>query len=283
MAARLGQAPAGVSFKAENPSSSRILGGHEKLQLIKRLPAPFLRHLLAKHRAGQLSAKAAAAELGLAHTRFYRLYSQYLQACAAGQAQTWSPRVSGGDHRPDWPCEVTALLTKLLSSKPASSYSSTCASELHRRLNFKTNRASVRRWAIQNHLAPDTRYKTTPKPVKRWQACEEGALWQYDVSPHPWLPNNPSKQALFDLLDTPHATTPAPASMHAKRCSPTWISYPAPSKPTARPWPSMSTTTPSSTPITQTLSLNWAPRSTSTASPCASPPPPSQGQNRTSP
>jgi hypothetical protein len=123
-----------------------------------------------------------------------------LQACAAGQAQTWSPRLSGGDHRPDWPFEVTALLTKLLSPKPASSYSA-CASELLRRLNFKTNRASVRRWAIQNHLAPDTRYKPAPKPVKRWQAHEEGALWQYDVSPHPWLPDNPSKQALFDILD----------------------------------------------------------------------------------
>ena len=53
--------PAGVSFKAKNPSSSRILGSYEKLQLIKRLPAPFIRHLLASHRAGQLSAKAAAA------------------------------------------------------------------------------------------------------------------------------------------------------------------------------------------------------------------------------
>ena len=113
--------PAGVSFKAKNPSTSRILGGYEKLQLIKRLPAPFIRHLLANHRAGQLSAIAAAAELGLARTRFYKLYSQYLQACAAGQAHTWSPRVSGGDHHPDWPPEVTALLTKLLSSKPASS------------------------------------------------------------------------------------------------------------------------------------------------------------------
>ena len=92
--------PAGVSFKAINPSTSCILGGYEKLQLIKRLPAPFIRHLLARHRAGQLSAKATAAELGLAHTRFYKLYSQYLQACAAGQAQTWAPRVSGGDHRP---------------------------------------------------------------------------------------------------------------------------------------------------------------------------------------
>lgn len=172
----------------------------EKLQLPHRLPAPLIRHLWAAYRAGQLCAAQAAHELGLSKARFYKLYSRYLQACAAGQAQTWAPRVSGGDHRPDWPPEVAALLTKLLSAKPASSYSA-CASELHRRLNFKTTRASVRRWAIQNHLAPDTRYKSTPKPVKRWQAHQEGALWQYDVSPHPWLPDNSSKQALFDLLD----------------------------------------------------------------------------------
>ena len=124
-----------------------------------------------------------------------------MQACAVGQPP--KPGHRGSLRRrppPRLAPQVTALLTKLLSSKPASSYSA-CASELHRRLHFKTNRASVRRWAIQNHLAPDTRYKTTPKPVKRWQACEEGALWQYDVSPHPWLPDNPSKQALFDILD----------------------------------------------------------------------------------
>ena len=47
---------------------------------------------------------------------------------------------------------------------------------IHRRLNFRTNRASVRRWALQNQLAPDTRYKAPPKPVKRWQARDWGAL-----------------------------------------------------------------------------------------------------------
>lgn len=187
-------------FQSAKSISFRILGGHEKLQLHKRLSAPFIRHLLASYRAGQLSAKTVAAELGLGCTRFYELYSQYLQACAAGRAQTWCPGVSGGNHRPDWPAEATALLTKLLSSKPASSYSA-CASELLRRLNFKTDRASVRRWAIQNRLAPDTRFKPAPKPIKRWQASEEGALWQYDVSPHAWLPDNPAKQALFDILD----------------------------------------------------------------------------------
>jgi len=133
-------------------------------------------------------------------SRFYQLRTDYLLACAQGHAEIWSPGLSGGDHHPEWTVEVTALLTKLLSSKPPSSYSA-AASELHRRLNFNTDRASVRRWAIEHQLAPDTRYKPTPKPVKRWQARDYGALWQYDASPHAWLPGCPYKQVLLDILD----------------------------------------------------------------------------------
>jgi len=155
---------------------------------------------LANHRKAELSAAQAAQELGLSRSRFYRLYSQFLRACAQGQADAWSPGVSGGDHRPAWPPPAIALLTKLLSSRPPSSYSA-AASERHRRLRFQTDRASVRRWAIAHQLAPDTRYKSRPKPIKRWQVRDLGALWQYDVSPHAWLPGNPNKQALFNLLD----------------------------------------------------------------------------------
>ncbi len=75
------------------------------------------------------------------------------------------------------------------------------ASELHRRLNFKTDRASVRRWALAQQLAPDTRSKAAPKPVKRWQARDYGARWQYDASPHAWRPGCRQKQALLGLLD----------------------------------------------------------------------------------
>lgn len=142
----------------------------------------------------------AACELGLSRPRFYKLYSQYLRACAQGKASVWSPGVSGGNHQPLWTAAVVTLLTKLLSSKPPSSYSA-AASELHRRLNFKTDRASVRRWALANQLAPDTRYKTLRKPVKRWQVRDLGALWQYDATPHSFLPNSPDKQVLLDLLD----------------------------------------------------------------------------------
>lgn len=152
------------------------------------------------YRAERLSVQEVAKELNLSRTRCYELLSDYLRACSEGGAETWSPGTSGGDHGRDWPAEVSELLTKLLSSKPPSSYSA-AASELLRRLNFKTDRASVRRWAIQNQLAPDTRFKAKPKPVRRWQARDLGALWQYDASPHCWLPSQSDKQVLLDVLD----------------------------------------------------------------------------------
>jgi hypothetical protein len=130
----------------------------------------------------------------------YQLRTDSLRAYAQGLATTWVPGTSGGDHYPDWPVEASALLTRLLSSKPPASYSA-AASELHRRLNFQTDRASVRRWALQNHLAPDTRYKPPPQPVKRWQARDYGALWQYDATPHAFLPSAPHKQVRLDRLD----------------------------------------------------------------------------------
>ena len=159
-----------------------------------------MRHLFSESRAGRLSAAQAALELGISRSRFYQLRTDYLRACASDRLQHWEPRVSGGDHHPDWPAEAVALATRLLSSSPRSSYSAV-ASELLRRLGFKTDRASVRRWAITHKLAPDTRYKKPAKPVRRWQASDFGALWQYDATPHAWLPGQPQKQVLLDILD----------------------------------------------------------------------------------
>jgi transposase InsO family protein len=151
-------------------------------------------------RAQQISASAAIEELQIGRARFYELYSQYLKACGKGEADTWIPGLSGGAHQPAWPEEVTALARKLLSSKPPSPYNA-IASELLRRCQFKTDRASIRRWAMAHQLAPDTRYKKAPTPVKRWQARDLGALWQYDASPHLWLTLQPQKHALLNLLD----------------------------------------------------------------------------------
>lgn len=155
---------------------------------------------MAQARSGLIVPEAVALELGISLSRFYQLRTDYLLACAQGRADTWSPGLSGGDHHPDWSVEAVALATKLLSSKPPSSYSAV-ASELHRRLHFKTNRASVRRWAIQHQLNPDTRHKPQRKPVKRWQARDYGALWQYDATPHAFLPACTDKQVLLEILD----------------------------------------------------------------------------------
>jgi len=190
---------AGISFHAQNPFFD-YPWGDEKHQLAHRFPTPLIRHLFAQARSGQLSPATVALELGISLSRYYQLRTEYLTACAQGRAEAWSPRLSGGDHHSDWPLDAVALSTKLLAAKPACSYSAV-ASELLRRLNFKTDRASVRRWAIKNQLAPDTRYKAARQPVKRWQARDYGALWQYDASPHAWLPGSPDKQALLDILD----------------------------------------------------------------------------------
>jgi len=196
-AARL--ASAGISVKATNPLPG-YLARDEKLQLAHRVSPPLIRHLFAQARSGLLCPEAVALELGISLSRFYQLRTGYLLAWAQGHADTWSPGCSGGDHHPEWTADVTALITKLLSSKPPSSYSAV-ASELLRRLHFKTDRASIRRWALAHQLAPDTRYPSTPKPVKRWQARDYGALWQYDATPHVWLPGCPDKQVLLNMLD----------------------------------------------------------------------------------
>lgn len=192
--------PCRSQFQSDQSTFPLLAWADEKLQLIKRLPAPLIRHLLHSYRTRQICARAAARELGLARSRFYELYADYLRACASDLADTWAPGCSGGDHHPEWSAEVTALITKLLSAKPPCSYSAV-ASELHRRLDFQTDRASVRRWASEHQLAPDTRYKAPPKPVKRWQARDYGALWQYDATPHAWLPGCADKQVLLDILD----------------------------------------------------------------------------------
>ena len=178
MAARL--ALTGICHNAQNPIFC-YCWRDEKPQLARRLCAPLARHLFAQLRAGELSAAALAAELGLGLTRVYELRTDYLRACAQGRADLWQPGSSGGDHQADWPADALALATRLLSSKPPSSYSAV-ASELLRRLHFKTDRATVRRWAIAHKLAPDTRYKEPNRPVRRWQVRDFGALWQYDAS-----------------------------------------------------------------------------------------------------
>jgi hypothetical protein len=110
------------------------------------------------------------------------------------------PGISGGDHAPDWPAEVHALLTKRLSSKPPASYSF-AASEVLRLCDYKLTRAQVRRWAIENNLAHPKPNHGPTAPIRRWQRSQIGELWQLDASPHRWFPDCDLLFPLLNMLD----------------------------------------------------------------------------------
>jgi hypothetical protein len=174
---------------------------HEKYQqLAHRLAVPLIRHVLARFRAEQLDAHTAAAKLKLSRSRFYELYADYLRACAHRQEALWLPGHSGGDHAPAWPTEVLALLRKRLASTPPANYSF-AASEVLRLCDFKVDRAQVRRWALENQLAPPKPNVKTTAPIRRWQRSQIGELWQLDASPHRWFPASKRLFPMLNMLD----------------------------------------------------------------------------------
>jgi hypothetical protein len=143
-----------------------------------------------------------------------------------------------------------------------------------RHCSWKAVDGQTRRWAIHNHLAPDTRYKQAPKPVKRWQARDFGALWQYDASPHHWPPDSTDKQVLLDILDDATRFNTGARLYERESLLAHFDFLSRVFQAHGLPWLSMAITIPSSTPTTPTPSPNWAPPSTSTASPSAAPPRP---------
>ena len=187
-----------IHLPHDNPLPFHQTPSHEKYQqLTHRLALPLIRHVLTRFRAEQLDADTAATNLKLSRSRFYELYADYLRACAHHQEALWRPGHSGGDHAPEWPPEVLALLHKRLASTPPANYSF-AASEVLRLCDFKVDRAQVRRWALGNQLAPPNLKGKTTAPIRRWQRSQIGELWQLDASPHRWFP---SCQRLFPMLN----------------------------------------------------------------------------------
>lgn len=182
--------------------------------MIHRLAAPFIRHVLSQFRRQALSASQAATELGISRSRFYQLWADYLRAVARRQAHRWAPCPSGGNRRKPWPAAVPKLLRKLLSATPPASYSF-AASEVHRRCERKLDRATVRRWALRHDWAVHSRPAHSTAPIRRWQMQQIGALWQYDASPHHWLPEQLHQPALLQLIDDCSRLLPA-AKLYAR-------------------------------------------------------------------
>jgi hypothetical protein len=152
---------------------------------------------MARFRNGEIKAAEGAAELGLRVRRFYGLYSSYLKAVAQRKADHWTPGVSGGNRHKPWPKQVQATACHLL--KHGCGYSMV-ASELLRRHGLKTDRATVRRFAMDRGLALG-KPKPKAKPVRRWQTQKAGQLWQYDASPHRWFPGQDWQPSLLHMID----------------------------------------------------------------------------------
>jgi hypothetical protein len=123
-----------------------------------------------------------------------------LEACAHHREALWIPGVSGGDHVPEWPSPVEALLRERLSSQPPASYSF-AASEVLRLCGYGLDRAQVRRWAMAPDLAHPRPNHRPEAPVKRWQRSQIGELWQLDATPHAWFVESPQLFPMINMLD----------------------------------------------------------------------------------
>ena len=88
----------------------------------------------------------------------------------------------------------------MFKADPPASYSF-AASEGLRRFGFEADRATVRRWAGWYGLSISKPRKPKPAFLRRWQCQQIGALWQLDVSPHPWFGSQSGNLPLFDLID----------------------------------------------------------------------------------
>ena len=189
----------------EKAGRGGVAGGYprrlEKYQQLLHRHAPvFVRHVLNAFRKLKLTASEAATQLGISRSRLYALLTDYLRARAQRQGASWTPTASGGDHASAWPQPVLDLLRKRLACTPPCPYSF-AASEALRLFSFKLDRAQVRRWALQNHLAHPVPPKRIRAAVRRWQRTQIGELWQLDASPHRWFPTSEIDYPMLNMLD----------------------------------------------------------------------------------
>ena len=168
---------------------------------MSRHGAGYIRHLMGKLRALTLTTRQVAKELGVTDRRIRQLYREYLRSCAEGKDSEWAPGKSGGYHGRVIPEAVAQLWHKMLDAKPPAPYAF-AASEALRLHQFSVDRATVRRWAVDEGCAhPGTSKPKTTAAVRRWQCAEVGALWQLDSTPHRWFGEDHNLYPLLDMLD----------------------------------------------------------------------------------
>lgn len=159
-----------------------------------------IRYLMGKLRVSELNTRQVAEELGVTERRIRQLYREYLAFCAQGKEPAWKPAKSGGNRSRVIPEAVEGLWRKMLAAKPPAPYAFV-ASEALRLHQFRVDRATVRRWAVNANYAHAGPPKNPPAAVRRWQCAEVGALWQLDATPHRWFEAETDLYPLLDMVD----------------------------------------------------------------------------------
>ncbi len=168
--------------------------GLRKKQLAKRFTAPLLHRILQQFNAGKIDGADAAHHLQISRAHLYRLRARWLR-----RRSRFSVKISGGDHRPDWPPEATRFLKDFVPLQKPPNFQ-LAADELAVRFGFKRHRKSVAAF-VRTHfpnlvLFPERR----PKARRRWERSCLSELWQHDSSIHQWW-KAPEKQTLLLTVD----------------------------------------------------------------------------------
>lgn len=108
-------------------------------------------------------------------------------------------RLSGGNHRRDWPEEVQKFLESFLPLQRPPNYQ-LVADELATRFAFQRDRKSVAHYARRHFPLLVSAPAPIAKPRRRWERARLGELWQHDSSIHQWWPDE-DKQTLLLTVD----------------------------------------------------------------------------------
>jgi hypothetical protein len=170
-----------------------LTGGYKK-QIAKRLTHLFLQQILRQFNEGLIDATDAGHHLQISRAHLYRLRTRFLK-----ERSHFTAKLSGGDHWPDWPPEVSTFLKKFLPLQKPPNFQ-LVADELKTRLGFQRHRESVAAFA-RNHF-PNLLCQPEPRPKarRRWERSRLDELWQHDSSIHQWWPAD-EKQTLLLTVD----------------------------------------------------------------------------------
>jgi hypothetical protein len=168
--------------------------GLRKKQLAKRLPKPFLQHILQQFNDGQIDCIEACRHLKISQAHLYRLRTRWIQ-----DRSEFSAGLSGGGHWPDWPPEASQFLKDFIPLQKPPNFQ-LAADELAARFGFKRHRQSVAAFVRAHFPNLVGQPEPRPKARRRWERSRLSELWQHDSSIHQWWPA-PDKQTLLLTVD----------------------------------------------------------------------------------